>query len=226
MTDAQPLDDSQISYLKGVVSTLRGQKLSVDEQTMREILATIDNLTDQVAWLSAASNDAAKQIKAIESERDALRVELDALKARPVRVKPLVFQYHRGHGCLASQITEFGRYIVGRDARTKSQEFIISTLNAGRCDEVGARPTEAEAIAFAQSDYERRILSALDLGEAQARPAPVVPDQRPADCRERLRAEGKPYGKSSCQACGLNIANGMGTRCLNVHRPAPVVPEG
>lgn len=34
-------------------------------------------------------------------------------------------------------------------------------------------------------------------------------DTRPASCRERLREEGKAYPKSSCTACGANIATGL-----------------
>lgn len=36
-----------------------------------------------------------------------------------------------------------------------------------------------------------------------------VPNPHPANCRERLRAEGKPYPRSSCGACGANIRTGL-----------------
>ena len=34
-------------------------------------------------------------------------------------------------------------------------------------------------------------------------------ETRPAECRERLREEGKAYPKSSCKACGATIATGL-----------------
>lgn len=39
-------------------------------------------------------------------------------------------------------------------------------------------------------------------------------DTRPASCRERLREEGKAYPKSSCTACGANLATGL--KCKHV----------
>lgn len=38
-------------------------------------------------------------------------------------------------------------------------------------------------------------------------------DTRPQKCRFRLRDEGKPYPKSSCQSCGKGIFTGMGSVC-------------
>lgn len=39
-------------------------------------------------------------------------------------------------------------------------------------------------------------------------------ETRPAECRERLREEGKAYPKSGCRACGANIATGL--KCKRV----------
>jgi len=41
-------------------------------------------------------------------------------------------------------------------------------------------------------------------------------ETRPAECRERLREEGKAYPKSGCRACGAGIATGL--KCK--HAPA------
>lgn len=38
-------------------------------------------------------------------------------------------------------------------------------------------------------------------------------ETRPANCRFRLQDEGKSYPRSSCSACGKNIATGLGNRC-------------
>ena len=38
-------------------------------------------------------------------------------------------------------------------------------------------------------------------------------DLRPQNCRFRLKDEGQAYPKSSCQACGLTIATGLGKVC-------------
>lgn len=38
-------------------------------------------------------------------------------------------------------------------------------------------------------------------------------DNRPTNCRERLREEGKPYPRSSCQGCGGSIRNGITSNC-------------
>ncbi|AWY09310.1 hypothetical protein vBRpoSV10_188 [Ruegeria phage vB_RpoS-V10] len=34
-------------------------------------------------------------------------------------------------------------------------------------------------------------------------------DTRPANCRERLREEGKSYPRSGCGACGANLRTGL-----------------
>lgn len=38
-------------------------------------------------------------------------------------------------------------------------------------------------------------------------------DNRPKNCRNRLKEEGKAYPKSSCPACGATLATGLG-ECL------------
>lgn len=38
-------------------------------------------------------------------------------------------------------------------------------------------------------------------------------DNRPSNCRFRLKDEGKGYPKSGCQACGKNIMTGLGKEC-------------
>lgn len=43
-------------------------------------------------------------------------------------------------------------------------------------------------------------------------------DHRPANCRFRLRDEGKAYPRSACKACGRTVMTGLGTSCQN--RPA------
>ncbi len=48
-------------------------------------------------------------------------------------------------------------------------------------------------------------MTASDTGETK--------DRRPDHCRFRLQDEGKPYPKSSCQACGKGIASGLGREC-------------
>ena len=47
-------------------------------------------------------------------------------------------------------------------------------------------------------------------------------DYRPANCRFRLREEGKNYPRSSCAACGRTITTGLGTRC---HRETDLIPR-
>jgi len=42
-------------------------------------------------------------------------------------------------------------------------------------------------------------------------------DDRPAGCRFRLQDEGKPYPRSSCNACGKSLVN-IGNECW---RPTP-----
>jgi hypothetical protein len=40
-------------------------------------------------------------------------------------------------------------------------------------------------------------------------------DTRPENCRFRLKDEGKPYPRSSCQGCGKTIRTGLGNSCAN-----------
>jgi hypothetical protein len=41
----------------------------------------------------------------------------------------------------------------------------------------------------------------------------VVIDQRPINCRFRLRDEGKAHPRSACVGCGKSISTGLGTHC-------------
>lgn len=47
-------------------------------------------------------------------------------------------------------------------------------------------------------------------------------DERPANCRFRLKDEGKAYPKSGCMGCGRNIATGLGNSC---HKILPTPPS-
>jgi hypothetical protein len=38
-------------------------------------------------------------------------------------------------------------------------------------------------------------------------------DKRPANCRFRLRDEGKAYPRSGCAACKASIMSGLGNKC-------------
>lgn len=46
-------------------------------------------------------------------------------------------------------------------------------------------------------------------GGVPAEPQCTPTGVRPANCRERLRKEGKPYPRSSCEGCGTTIATGL-----------------
>jgi hypothetical protein len=48
-------------------------------------------------------------------------------------------------------------------------------------------------------------------------------DARPADCRFRLKDEGKPYPRSGCRACGANLTT-LGNYCRDVDRTKHVAP--
>jgi hypothetical protein len=50
-------------------------------------------------------------------------------------------------------------------------------------------------------------------------------DTRPADCRFRLKDEGKPYPRSSCPACGRTVTTGLGNKC-GVYQPTTAEGEG
>lgn len=51
----------------------------------------------------------------------------------------------------------------------------------------------------------------------------MTDDPRPANCRFRLQDEGKPYPRSSCQACGASIMTGLGKSCNQMPSVMPVV---
>jgi hypothetical protein len=50
-------------------------------------------------------------------------------------------------------------------------------------------------------------------------------DPRPLLCRFRLIDEGKPYPRSSCVGCGLNILTGLGVACGEGLSPSMTVQE-
>ena len=52
---------------------------------------------------------------------------------------------------------------------------------------------------------------------------------RPALCRERLREEGKPYPRSSCQACGWTVFSGPVERAKcedSMPQQPPIISDG
>lgn len=61
------------------------------------------------------------------------------------------------------------------------------------------------------------------LAPTDAAQAPT--DTRPANCRFRLKDEGKPYGRSSCSACGKSIFTGLGNSCSKVSTDAAQARE-
>ncbi|MDG3040472.1 hypothetical protein [Roseicyclus marinus] len=48
-------------------------------------------------------------------------------------------------------------------------------------------------------------------------------DTRPANCRFRLKDEGKPYGRSSCAACRQSIFTGLSNSCAQ--QTADMIPR-
>ena len=55
------------------------------------------------------------------------------------------------------------------------------------------------------NDHDKRIMAERHLlAMLASAPAPAAPaaDAPPENCRQRLAAEGKPYPRSSCAACG------------------------
>lgn len=170
MTDSQPLTAEELAAIRERDSHMSNGLSGQAQRDRRCLLRALDALRAELDAANAAGEKLACDLATVSGALDIVNAELAALKARPVKVKPLIFRYHRGYGCLMSQTTDIGQYLVGRDTRFGSG-FIISALEAGRCDELGSRHTEEDAISFAQADYERRILSSLDLGEAQTRPA-------------------------------------------------------
>lgn len=45
-----------------------------------------------------------------------------------------------------------------------------------------------------------------------------VSEIRPEKCRFRLRDEGQPYPKSSCEHCRVSVLNGLGDECQAIKR--------
>ena len=41
----------------------------------------------------------------------------------------------------------------------------------------------------------------------------AIDDVRPDNCRFRQQEEGRLYPRSSCEACGKSVFNGLGVRC-------------
>ena len=50
-------------------------------------------------------------------------------------------------------------------------------------------------------------------------------DTRPTTCRHRLMDEGKPYPRSSCQACARTIRSGLGNACSLGALTGPASPN-
>ncbi|WP_416192968.1 hypothetical protein [Nitrobacter sp. TKz-YC01] len=61
--------------------------------------------------------------------------------------------------------------------------------------------------------YRREYLRTLLSAHPHASDCDKQGETRPANCRFRLQDEGKSYPRSSCSACGKNIATGLGNRC-------------
>lgn len=53
----------------------------------------------------------------------------------------------------------------------------------------------------------------------------LTDDPRPADCRFRLKDEGRAYPRSSCPACGASIGKGLGRQC-GVYQPTTEFIDG
>ena len=51
-------------------------------------------------------------------------------------------------------------------------------------------------------------------------------DHRPVNCRFRLQDEGKPYPRSSCEACGRSVLTGLGKRCHHEWEDADICLVG
>lgn len=74
--------------------------------------------------------------------------------------------------------------------------------------------------------YIPAAMSVLDVVNATtAPPIPENRDTRPANCRQRLIDEGKPYGRSTCQSCG-SILRGVPDRCRTPENRGQDAPNG
>lgn len=87
------------------------------------------------------------------------------------------------------------------------------------CDECGRRHPPLEYCYQYASHNPDPEWSARQIPQPKVPAMTGVVDPRPANCRFRLQAEGKPYPRSSCTACGRNIST-LGTQCLNIKVPA------
>lgn len=126
-------------------------------------------------------------------------------QAEAVAVKPLEWEvsFSRGYRADTPFHSKYSmHHMIPRDPWTIVHE------GYGHTETLDDYPTEAEALAAAQADYETRIRSAL----ASPTP-PESPHTRPANCRFRLQDEGKSYPRSSCAACGKTISTGLGNHC-------------
>jgi len=124
-----------------------------------------------------------------------LREELAAIKAQGVVID-------------ADDLAQFIREIDGNHKMGAGvlAEHIVARLNAAPAQQVSV-PDDEAVMAKA-----RKLFGwAYDLGGfpdavrdlvAFAHPAAPAADAPPENCRQRLAAEGKPYPKSSCAACG------------------------
>lgn len=74
-----------------------------------------------------------------------------------------------------------------------------------------------------EDHWHNRIREEWNRRAIPARGVEVPTDPRPANCRFRLKDEGKPHGRSSCSACGKSVFTGLGNSCrLAALSPAPV----
>lgn len=179
-----------------------------------------ERLQAQLDAANAAGEKLACDLATVSGALDIVNAELDALKARPVRVKPLVFIK------LADGYHKAALPIIGK---VRVEPYYDGTFHVvwsvpGFCDAFlpGSFATEAEAIAAANAEYERRILSALDLGETQAQPAPVVPDGWrlvPVEPTERMMEAGDET------IAGDGSAYGVWDDMLDKAPPAPLLTE-
>lgn len=159
MTSAQPLTAEELEAFRAI-NRDAGPACTMD--FARRMLATID----------ASRRDFAAMDMTNDTLYDLLtdtRAELEALKARPVRVKQLVW---REEWLGESEIPVWRGYDFGGVAQA-----YISFAGQYQIDlhsEVPAWEIEHYK-AWKQADYERRILSALDLGEVHDQPVPAAP---------------------------------------------------
>lgn len=97
-------------------------------------------------------------------------------------------------------------FVSGWEIATNHPD-VVSRLSLGQLGalaihEIGGSHFQRAKAAFSLLPTIRAALSAEPVGDEPK-------TQRPPNCRLQLRAEGKPYGKSTCQICGSILK----TRC-------------